>query len=100
MPNDPAITLPTSIEAAGLKPRRLTNGFSTFAAKASAMVGSAWCFIAAIVVIVMWGAVGPHYKYSDTLQLIINTGTTIITFLLVFLIQNTQNRDAKAMHLK
>jgi low affinity Fe/Cu permease len=57
-------------------------------------------FLFALVVLVVWGASGPLFHFSDTWQLIINTGTTIITFLVVFLIQNTQNRDAKALHLK
>jgi low affinity Fe/Cu permease len=74
--------------------------FSNFAAKASATMGSPVTFLLAILLIVVWGATGPIYHYSDTWQLVINTGTTIITFLMVFLIQNTQNRDAKAIHLK
>ncbi len=57
-------------------------------------------FLFAVVVLILWAASGPLFHFSDTWQLIINTGTTIITFLVVFLIQNTQNRDAKALHLK
>lgn len=57
-------------------------------------------FLLAVVVILGWALCGPYFQYSDTWQLIINTGTTIVTFLVVFLIQNTQNRDAKALHLK
>jgi low affinity Fe/Cu permease len=64
------------------------------------VLGSAWAFAGAILIIVIWGLTGPTFHYSDTWQLIINTGTTIVTFLMVFLIQNTQNRDAKAAHLK
>ena len=64
------------------------------------LLGHAWTFASAILIIVIWGLTGPLFHYSDTWQLIINTGTTIITFLMVFLIQNTQNRDAKAAHLK
>jgi len=64
------------------------------------VLGSAWAFIGAIFIIAVWGLTGPAFYFSDTWQLIINTGTTIVTFLMVFLIQNTQNRDAKAMHLK
>ena len=78
----------------------LNTWFSGVASRASQIVGSAWMFIAAIAVIILWGVTGPMFHYSDTWQLIINTGTTIITFLMVFLIQNTQNRDAKAIHLK
>ncbi len=63
-------------------------------------VGSPWAFVLACVVIMMWGVTGPLFGFSDTWQLVINTGTTIITFLMVFLIQNTQNRDAVAIHLK
>lgn len=74
--------------------------FRKFAQRTSIIVGSAWAFIAAVVIIVVWAILGPFFKYSDTWQLVINTGTTIITFLMVFLIQNTQNRDAKAIHLK
>ena len=74
--------------------------FGTIAAKTAGWVGSAWAFIFAVFVIVLWGAVGPYFHYSDTWQLVINTATTVITFLVVFLIQNTQNRDARALHLK
>ena len=63
-------------------------------------LGSAWAFMAAIAIIVVWGVTGHIFHYSDTWQLIINTGTTIVTFLMVFLIQNTQNRDSKAIQLK
>jgi low affinity Fe/Cu permease len=62
--------------------------------------GSAWAFMIAAIIVIAWGVTGPFFHYSDTWQLVINTGTTIVTFLMVFLIQNTQNRDATAMHLK
>lgn len=74
--------------------------FRKFAAKVSKVVGSGWAFILAVTIIIVWAITGPVFAFSDTWQLIINTGTTIITFLMVFLIQNTQNRDAKAIHLK
>jgi low affinity Fe/Cu permease len=74
--------------------------FRKFSQLMSTAVGSYWAFILATTVIVIWALTGPLFKYSDTWQLVINTGTTIITFLMVFLIQNTQNRDAKAIHLK
>jgi len=74
--------------------------FRKFAHKTSEIVGSPWAFIGAVVIIVAWAVTGPIFGFSDTWQLVINTGTTIITFLMVFLIQNTQNRDAKAIHLK
>jgi len=78
----------------------MKNLFRKFAQAASQAVGSSWAFILAVLIIFVWGATGPMFHYSDTWQLVINTGTTIITFLMVFLIQNTQNRDAKAIHLK
>lgn len=76
------------------------SGFHKFAVKTSEFVGSAGAFTTAIVIIALWGVSGPVFHYSDAWQLYINTGTTIVTFLMVFLIQYTQNRDAKAMHLK
>jgi low affinity Fe/Cu permease len=63
-------------------------------------LGSAWAFAGAVLVILAWIISGPTFHFSDTWQLVINTATTIVTFLMVFLIQNTQNRDAKAVHLK
>src|SRR5947209_7402055 len=78
----------------------VSDAFRVFARKTSTTLGSAWAFAAAILIIMIWAATGPMFKFSDTWQLIINTGTTIVTFLMVFLIQNTQNRDAKAVHLK
>lgn len=74
--------------------------FSRFASSTAAMVGHPWMFILAVIVLVVWAISGLFFHFSDTWQLIINTGTTIVTFLVVFLIQNTQNRDAKALHLK
>jgi low affinity Fe/Cu permease len=74
--------------------------FSRFASQTAQIVGHPYMFLAAVFVIALWAITGPYFHYSDTWQLIINTGTTIITFLVVFLIQNTQNRDAKALHLK
>jgi low affinity Fe/Cu permease len=78
----------------------MSDAFRIFARRSSMVLGSAWVFASAILIIVIWGLTGPAFHYSDTWQLIINTGTTIVTFLMVFLIQNTQNRDAKAAHLK
>ena len=76
------------------------KGFHVLATHAANWVGTKWAFLAAMLVIVAWLVSGPYFHYSDTWQLVINTGTTVITFLVVFLIQNTQNRDAKAIHLK
>jgi low affinity Fe/Cu permease len=76
------------------------DAFRIFARKSSAVLGSPWAFATAILIILVWAVTGPTFHYSDTWQLIINTGTTIVTFLMVFLIQNTQNRDGKAVHLK
>lgn len=78
----------------------MKNLFRIFAQTTSQAVGSSWAFILAVTIIVVWAVTGPMFHYSDTWQLVINTGTTIITFLMVFLIQNTQNRDAMAIHLK
>jgi low affinity Fe/Cu permease len=78
----------------------LSDRFSRAAQWTALQCGRAYTFIAAIVIIVIWAASGPAFHYSDTWQLIINTGTTIITFLMVFLIQNTQNRDTTAIQLK
>jgi low affinity Fe/Cu permease len=74
--------------------------FHSFAHWTAMVVGSPWMFLAALGVVLVWAATGPYYHYSDTWQLVINTGTTIVTFLMVFLIQNTQNRDSTALHLK
>jgi low affinity Fe/Cu permease len=74
--------------------------FRVIATKTSEAVGSPWAFIVAVLIILIWVITGPIFNFSDTWQLIVNTGTTIVTFLMVFLIQNTQNRDAKAVHIK
>ena len=76
------------------------NSFQTFATKTSGWMGSRWSFQGAILIILAWAVLGPYFHYSDTWQLVVNTATTIVTFLMVFLIQNTQNRDARALHLK
>lgn len=74
--------------------------FRKFAQLTAEMVGRSLTFFLAATVVVVWGLTGPMFHFSDTWQLVINTGTTIVTFLMVFLIQNTQNRDAHAVHLK
>ena len=74
--------------------------FRAFAARASEKLGSPWAFFAAVGLIILWLVTGPLFKFSNAWQLVINTGTTVVTFLMVFLIQSTQNRDARAIHLK
>jgi low affinity Fe/Cu permease len=64
------------------------------------VVGSPWAFLVGIGIVLLWGLSGPYFHFSDTWQLVINTGTTIVTFLVVFLIQAAQNRDSRALHLK
>jgi low affinity Fe/Cu permease len=74
--------------------------FHAFASRVSSVLGAPAAFLVALGVVAFWMVSGPFFHFSDTWQLAINTGTTIVTFLMVFLIQNTQNRDAKALHLK
>src|ERR671928_740460 len=76
------------------------DAFGHFARRFARDAGHPVTFVIALLIILIWALTGPAFNYSDTWQLVINTGTTIITFLMVFLIQNTQNRDATAMHLK
>lgn len=78
----------------------MKNVFRIIASKISVWTGSAAAFLGSILIVIIWATTGPLFHYSDTWQLVINTGTTIITFLMVFLIQNTQNRDGKAVQLK
>ena len=80
--------------------RRKTSWFTQFAKRSSFLSGRPVAFLGAVVVILVWAATGPLFDYSDTWQLVINTGTTIITFLMVFLIQNTQTRDTEALQVK
>jgi low affinity Fe/Cu permease len=84
----------------GQRKRTLNEVFHGISYKIASAMGNPWSFLIALMVIIGWGITGPIFHYSDTWQLVINTGTTIITFLAVFLLQNTQNRDARAMHLK
>ncbi len=74
--------------------------FRRLASRTAHGVGSPWAFVGALSVVLVWGMTGPVFHYSDTWQLVINTSTTIVTFLMVFLIQNTQNRESHAVHLK
>lgn len=78
----------------------MSNGFSTLSGHIADLSGRPFTFLIAIAIVVGWAITGPLFNYSDTWQLIINTGTTIITFLMVFLIQNTQNRDSEALQIK
>lgn len=78
----------------------LNDLFRKLAVKISIIVGSAWAFILALLIILLWASSGPAFGFSNTWQLFINTFTTIVTLLMVFLIQNTQNRDSKAQHIK
>jgi len=74
--------------------------FRKFSLMAANALGSSWMFIGNVLLILIWLVAGPYYHYSDTWQLLVNTATTVFTYLAVFLIQNTQNRDATAIHLK
>jgi low affinity Fe/Cu permease len=78
----------------------LEHHFERFASRVSRWAGHSFAFIAAMVIVVGWAVSGPIFGFSDTWQLVINTGTTVLTFLMVFLIQNTMNRDSAALHLK
>jgi low affinity Fe/Cu permease len=83
------------------KPARLHTGFfDAFSNKVTRVAGSPAAFFTAVTIVVIWGITGPVFHYSDTWQLVINTGTTIITFLMVFLIQQSQNKDTVALHIK
>lgn len=83
-----------------MRPTKSKSWFSRFAKSTSRMAGKPATFFVAVLIIVVWAVSGPLFGFSDTWQLVINTGTTIITFLMVFLIQNTQNRDSEAMQVK
>jgi low affinity Fe/Cu permease len=89
----------TADEAAKL-PSRTAKLFGDIANRTSQAAGRALTFLVAVAVVVIWAATGPLFGYSDTWQLVINTGTTIVTFLMVFLIQNSQNRDSAAIQVK
>ncbi len=79
---------------------KLMDKFQKVARAVANVAGSPWGFLSASLIVIVWGLTGPLFGYSDTWQLVINTGTTIVTFLMVFLIQSTQNRDGEAMQLK
>jgi low affinity Fe/Cu permease len=92
--------LPLEAEGANMRPTKPRSWFTRFAKATSRFAGKPVTFFIAVFIIVLWGLSGPMFGFSDTWQLVINTGTTIVTFLMVFLIQNTQNRDAEAMQVK
>ncbi len=81
-------------------PKNLTSSFERVSLRVTHATGRPWAFLVALGVIVIWAVTGPLFGFGDTWQLVINTGTTIVTFLMVFLIQQTQNKDSKAMELK
>lgn len=80
--------------------RFVSDRFRVFAVRTAERVGSYWAFVVAVLVVGLWLVSGPLFRFSNGWQLVINTATTVVTFLMVFLIQTTQNRDAKAIHLK
>ena len=83
-----------------MRPIKSKSGFTRFAKRTAHVTGRPVAFITAVTVIVLWAITGPLFHFSDTWQLVINTSTTIVTFLMVFLIQNTQNRDSEAIQIK
>ena len=85
---------------ANKRPTTLNSAFGTAANKIAREAGRPFAFFSALAIVIVWGATGPMFHYSDTWQLVINTGTTIVTFLMVFLIQNSQNRDSAAIQVK
>jgi low affinity Fe/Cu permease len=87
----------SSLTASGAKSN---HWFVHFATTTAQWAGTSFVFVTAVLVVAVWAVLGPLFNYSDSWQLVINTGTTIVTFLMVFLIQNTQNRDAKALQVK
>ncbi len=99
---DGAIETHVDRDAARASPTKsdLSEWFRKFASAIAWKMGSHWAFIIALAIVAAWAATGPLFHFSVVWQLVINTGTTIVTFLMVFVIQSTQNRDAKAFHLK
>jgi low affinity Fe/Cu permease len=95
-----AATIGTSATGSGSSQRARSQFFPTFARWSARVMGSHWSFIIATALCILWAVSGPFFDYSDTWQLVINTATTVLTFLAVFLIQNTQNRDGLAIQLK
>ncbi len=98
----PSSVTRVSARAASSRPpsQSFTDRFSNFSRAVAGAVGSPWAFFIAVLTVVLWAALGPWTNYSDDWQLVINTGTTIVTFFIVFLIQNTQNRETRVIQLK
>ena len=94
----PVVEAPKSEEGEGTG--SVVDAFHRVAFATAEKMGSPWAFVGALVIILIWASMGPLFEFGDTWQLVINTGTTIITFLMVFLIQSSQNRDSRAIHLK
>ena len=92
--------MPNTSSAAYAQKSRILSGFDTFASHVTRWVGTPTAFCLALAVVLVWAVVGPVFGFSENWQLVINTGTTIVTFLMVFLIQNSQNRDTEAIQLK
>jgi low affinity Fe/Cu permease len=93
-------SIPDKIVAGGAMPKKKPDIFNKFTTAVAMAMGQPWVFTVALIVLILWGISGPLLGFSDTWQLIINTSTTIITFLMVFIIQNTQNRDNLALNIK
>jgi low affinity Fe/Cu permease len=91
--------IPTLPEIAAV-PRHAINGFRKFAERTSLVLGAPSAFLAAVAAVIIWGVTGPIFHFSNRWQLVISTGTSVVTFLMVFLLQSTQTRDSRALHLK
>lgn len=100
LPGDEIDTVTSTAEPSFARPHPAMRAFDRFASLVTRWAGSPLTFCSAVIVVVLWAVLGPVFHYSDGWQLVINTGTTIITFLMVFLIQQSQNKDSVAMHLK
>jgi len=95
-----AASCPHGAERRGRETDVMRERFRKLAYATAEVVGSPWAFLVAMGLVLLWGLSGPYFHFSDTWQLVINTSTTIVTFLIVFLIQGAQNRDSRALHLK
>jgi low affinity Fe/Cu permease len=90
----------TTTSARDRSARSISSAMETFAQRVTRWVGTSWAFVAALILVVIWAITGPYFGYSDYWQLVINTGTTITTFLMLFLLQRSQNHESAAMHMK